>query len=149
ITDDTSTQTLTGTSMAAPMVAGVAAQFLQAHPTADPDAVQGAIKNCATRDHVVQPGDGSPNRLLYSLTTSAMVQETTVTVRESDTNVDTGIDVGPGQWATISATGQIWAGWIGTFNNGPEGWDSTSTGANYPLPGGRAYSLVGRLGTNV
>ena len=147
-TSDTDTQFETGTSMAAPHVAGVAAQFLQANPAADPDAVQGAIKNFATRDHVIEPGEGSPNRLLYSTISAALVRETSVSVRESDHDVDTGVDLAPGEWATISATGYIWAGWWFTSSNGPEGWDSLADNPNYPLPGARQYSLIGKLGSN-
>jgi hypothetical protein len=147
-TSDTDTTHKTGTSMAAPHVAGVAAQFLQANPLADPDAVQGAIKNSATRDHVVDPGEDTPNRLLYSLTNSTLMSETSVIVRESDYDVDTGIDISPGQWATIKVSGQIYSGWWFSPPNGPEGWDSIQDSYDYPLPGSRPYSLVGKLGTS-
>lgn len=146
-TSDTDTHYETGTSMAAPHVAGVAAQFLQANPAADPDAAQGAIKNFATRDHVIEPGEGTPNRLLYSSISAALVRETSVTVRESDHDVDTGIDINPGEWATISTTGQIWAGWWFTASNDPEGWDSIANNPNYPLPSARQYCLLGKLGS--
>ena len=57
--------TASGTSMAAPHVAGVAAQYLQANPAATPAQVASAIINNATTNLVTNPGTGSPNRLLY------------------------------------------------------------------------------------
>ena len=58
--------TLTGTSMAAPHVAGVAALYLSAHPDAGPDAVRRAIRMQATTDRLKLLGPGSPDMLLYS-----------------------------------------------------------------------------------
>ncbi|MEA2693624.1 MAG: hypothetical protein QOJ16_3011 [Acidobacteriota bacterium] len=64
---------LSGTSMAAPHAAGVAALYLQAHPLALPAEVQAALvasattgllnTNTSTPNHI---GPGSPNRILYS-----------------------------------------------------------------------------------
>ncbi len=54
----------TGTSMAAPHVAGVAARYLEEAPWATPAAVSAAISSGATTGHVANPGAGSPNRLL-------------------------------------------------------------------------------------
>ncbi len=65
-TSDTATATLSGTSMATPHVAGVAALYLQGH-TASPSQVRNAIVNAATTSVVTNAGSGSPNRLLYSL----------------------------------------------------------------------------------
>ncbi|MBA3804259.1 MAG: S8 family serine peptidase [Acidobacteria bacterium] len=66
IGSDTATNTISGTSMAAPHVAGVAALYLQNNPGAGPYAVASAIVNNATTGVVNDPGSGSPNRLLYS-----------------------------------------------------------------------------------
>lgn len=65
-TSDTATETIGGTSMAAPHVAGVAAQYLQLYPGHSPATVRNAIVNNATAGVVINPGPGSPNRLLYS-----------------------------------------------------------------------------------
>lgn len=62
---DTATNTIDGTSMASPHVAGVAALYLQGNTTATPAAVAGAITTNATTGKVTSPGSGSPNRLLY------------------------------------------------------------------------------------
>lgn len=56
----------TGTSAAAPHVTGVAALYLQSNPGAGPYAVASAVVNNATTGVVINPGPGSPNRLLYS-----------------------------------------------------------------------------------
>jgi subtilisin family serine protease len=64
---DTATNTISGTSMAAPHVAGVAALYLDAHPGATVSQVNSAIVNNATAGVVGDPGRKSPNLLLYSL----------------------------------------------------------------------------------
>ena len=66
-TSNTATATLSGTSMASPHVAGVAALYKQANPSASPTTIRNAIVNNATANVVTNPGTGSPNRLLYSL----------------------------------------------------------------------------------
>lgn len=57
-TSDTATNTISGTSMASPHVAGVAAQFLQLNPTASPAQVQQAIKDLSTKGIVTGTGGG-------------------------------------------------------------------------------------------
>jgi subtilisin family serine protease len=64
---NTATATLSGTSMASPHVAGVAALYKQANPSASATTVRNAIVNNATTNKVTNAGTGSPNRLLYSL----------------------------------------------------------------------------------
>jgi subtilisin family serine protease len=64
-TGDTATNTISGTSMAAPHVAGAAALYLAANPAATPAQVHTAVVNAATTGVVTSPGSGSPNRLLY------------------------------------------------------------------------------------
>jgi subtilisin family serine protease len=66
-TSNTATATLSGTSMASPHVAGVAALYKQANPSASATTVRNAIVNNATTNVVTNAGTGSPNRLLYSL----------------------------------------------------------------------------------
>jgi aqualysin 1 len=65
-TSDTATNTISGTSMATPHVAGVAALYLQGSPAAAPATVRDAVVNSATAGVIANPGSGSPNRLLYS-----------------------------------------------------------------------------------
>ena len=64
--DTAITNGATGTSAAAPHVAGVAAQYLQANPGKSPAAVHNTIKYYATYGKVIDPGPGSPNKLLFS-----------------------------------------------------------------------------------
>ena len=65
-TSNTATNTISGTSMASPHVAGVAAQYLQINPGASPAAVAGALTSNATTGKVPNAGSGSPNRLLFN-----------------------------------------------------------------------------------
>jgi subtilisin family serine protease len=63
---DSATDTISGTSMAAPHVAGAAALYLAGHPSAAPATVRNAIVNNATGGVVTNAGSGSPNTLLYT-----------------------------------------------------------------------------------
>jgi subtilisin family serine protease len=65
----TATNTISGTSMASPHVAGVAALYLQGNPTATPATVHSAIVSTASINHLTSIGTGSPNKLLSSLLT--------------------------------------------------------------------------------
>lgn len=56
------TKTISGTSMASPHVAGIAALVLQANPTASPSTVAGIVKADAARSKVTG-GNGTPNLL--------------------------------------------------------------------------------------
>jgi len=64
-TSDTATATLSGTSMATPHVAGVAARFLQSNPGASPATVRNEIVNQATLNHLSGIPSGTANRLLF------------------------------------------------------------------------------------
>ena len=63
----TGTALMSGTSMASPHVAGVAALALAASPGASALAVGNFILANASLNQVVSAGTGSPNRLVYSL----------------------------------------------------------------------------------
>ncbi len=64
-TADDASQVLSGTSMATPHVTGVVANYLQDHPTATPAEATAAVLDNATPDMVTDPGQDSPNRLLF------------------------------------------------------------------------------------
>ncbi len=66
INDDGATHVLSGTSMAAPHVAGLAALFLERNPSAAPAAVASALVDNATPGKVANSGRCSPNRLMFS-----------------------------------------------------------------------------------
>lgn len=63
-TSDTATNTISGTSMATPHVAGAAAVYLAGHTSATPAQVASALTAGAVTGRVTSPGTGSPNRLL-------------------------------------------------------------------------------------
>ena len=65
-TGDTVTNTISGTSMAAPHVAGAAALYLEGEPSANPAQVESALVGKATSGVVGNAGSGSPNELLYT-----------------------------------------------------------------------------------
>jgi subtilisin family serine protease len=72
IDSDTAEQTLTGTSMASPLVAGYVALIGETNPTACPEAVHEAVMARATKDVVKNAGPGSPNLLLNVSDVSAL-----------------------------------------------------------------------------
>ncbi|MFD5950976.1 S8 family peptidase [Streptomyces collinus] len=63
-TGDTATNTISGTSMATPHVAGAAAVYLAGHTSSTPAQVATALVNGAVTGKVTSAGSGSPNRLL-------------------------------------------------------------------------------------
>jgi uncharacterized protein affecting Mg2+/Co2+ transport len=140
------TKLVDGTSVAAAHVTGVLARLLQAYPNLTPAALQGIIKNLATPDKVQDRGQGSPNLLLYSEVHAGFVRQgASPPINESDTSVDSGIDLGPNEFLTITGTGTINAGVFLGGDNGPEGWNSIETNPTFPLPGTRPFSLLGSL----
>jgi subtilisin family serine protease len=60
------TNTISGTSMATPHVAGVIAQYLQVNPTATPAQVRAALIANATPNVISNVPAGTPNLLLYN-----------------------------------------------------------------------------------
>ena len=135
-TGATASQALSGTSMAAPHVAGVAALMLQASPTATPAAVAAQLVANATPNRVQYPGAGSPNLLLNALGTSAPVAQPairTVAVQSlSGASTRSG-----GNWRAVVtvtvrdvATGSRVAGATATGSFAPGGAASCVTDAN-------------------
>ena len=64
-TSNTASNTLSGTSMASPHVAGAAAVYLGLNTGSTPAQVAAALTSVSTTDAVTSPGSGSPDRLLY------------------------------------------------------------------------------------
>jgi subtilisin family serine protease len=69
-TSTTATNTISGTSMASPHVAGAVALLLQTTPSATVTQITDALIANTTTNVVTSAGTGSPNRLLYSGTAS-------------------------------------------------------------------------------
>jgi subtilisin family serine protease len=65
IGSSTATNTISGTSMAAPHVAGVAAVLFGRFPTSTPAQIASMLRTSATPNVVTAAGTGSPNYLLY------------------------------------------------------------------------------------
>jgi subtilisin family serine protease len=64
--NDGATNTISGTSMATPHVAGAAALFLANNPTATPADVAAGLTAAATPDKITNASAGTPNLLLYT-----------------------------------------------------------------------------------
>ena len=63
---NTATNTISGTSMASPHVAGAAALYLSAHPSAQPPEVTSALTGNATQGAIKSVPAGTVNLLLYT-----------------------------------------------------------------------------------
>ncbi len=74
-TSNNATRNLSGTSMATPHTAGVAALYLAANPSKNPADVEAALVNNAITGRLSSIGSGSPNRLLQSQFAGASVRE--------------------------------------------------------------------------
>jgi subtilisin family serine protease len=92
-----------GTSMASPHVAGVAALYLYDHPTATPTQVANAIINDATLNLLTSIGTGSPNRLLHNF----WVDPNAPTAPNAPTNLT----------ATATSTSAISLAWTDNASN--------------------------------
>ncbi len=94
---NTNTEESTGTSMAAPHVAGVAALYLERNPSATPKEVESAIKSVATSGKLADLKSNTANLLLH---VAAQGGSQTVNVRIDPEDVT----LQPGQQQAFTAT---------------------------------------------
>ncbi|MCZ7432341.1 S8 family serine peptidase [Streptomyces sp. WMMC1477] len=111
---DADVRTMSGTSMASPHVAGNAALIASANPDWTPEQIRDAMVADATDGAVVNPGTGSPNKLLRATGTtiandfSMALSSSSGTVKDAasvTTTVDTTLVKGTPQDITFSADG--------------------------------------------
>jgi hypothetical protein len=146
-TGDNDISTLSGTSMASPHVAGVVAQYLQVHPDATPAQVQAAIVGATSPNVLSELGDGSPNKMLFSLL-PALLGGTGPTINPPL------MVLGPATNSNGSAPVQIL---LGAGTNPAEAIksyelqrsdDAGKTWSDIPLPQPLARSVVTTMGTH-
>ncbi len=108
-TSTTATNTISGTSMASPHVAGAAALYLQAKPQASPSKVGNAIVSTATNNVVSSPA-GSPNRLLYTLDLGSVGTDPDPDPQPGDAVTNGDFEAGATGWS-----GDTWTIGTGTY----------------------------------
>jgi subtilisin family serine protease len=163
-TNDTATNTISGTSMATPHVVGAAALILAANPAWTPSQVRSNMVASATPNKVVNPGSGSPNLLLYTGPTTPPPPPPTndFSIAVSPTSgsttpggsviatVSTTLTVGAAQTIALSASGMPAAVTV-TFNptSVTSGGASTATfSTSTSTPGGTFTITITGTGAN-
>jgi aqualysin 1 len=165
-TSTTATNTISGTSMAAPHVAGLAAQMVQSNPSATPAQVTEAIRTAATTGKVTSAGTGSPNLLIFTGPATGTVEPPPPSLAVSVSALaGSAATVRNGWRATVSITvrdanGAAVAGAVvtGSFTVGGTGLRcTTSTAGTCSVTSGNlsrsttqtTYSVSGISGTNM
>lgn len=144
------TNTLSGTSMASPHVAGAAALYLSGNPSATPAQVALALNNNATPNKVTDAGSGSPNRLLYIPNGSSTNLPFRPEFSGGWYNPDTS---GQGQLIEVNANlGLVFGGWYTYDANGLSGAASqrwfTFQGNYSPTDTVRSFTVYRNTGGN-
>jgi subtilisin family serine protease len=136
-TSNTATNTISGTSMASPHVAGVAALVLQGTPGATPSAVRQSIVSNATTGKVTSAGSGSPNVLLYSAFATAggggTNQPPTASFTFGCTNLTCSFNGGGSDDSDGTIETYAWSFGDGTSGSGTSANHAYGTGGTYTV----------------
>lgn len=148
IGSDTATNTISGTSMASPHVAGVMAQFLQSNPGSTPASVNAAIVNNASVNKISGIFiSGTPNRLLYSVFTPippTLAGKPVPRDYDGDGRADISIKADDGRWL-IDYASNSFGSWDAIFS-GYGGTDSVAAPADYDGDGRADLSVKAHNG---
>ncbi|MGI5524734.1 S8 family peptidase [Micromonospora sp. CA-259024] len=114
-TSSSATNTISGTSMASPHVAGAAALVLSANPSWTPQQVRDYLVNNSTPNVVTNVGTGTPNQLLYVVNGTPPANDFSVSVSPTSgstapggsvtATVGTATTAGSAQSVSLSASG--------------------------------------------
>jgi subtilisin family serine protease len=130
-TGTSATNVLSGTSMASPHVAGIAARYLSAVPAASPATVMSAVISATTNNVVTSPGTLSPNKLAYASPSAVPTGSGTSTTVPGSTTLPPGSGTEaapsvPGLTSTPVALAGALSAWLE--------WTAASTGGS-PITG--------------
>ncbi|HJQ26904.1 MAG TPA: S8 family serine peptidase [Blastocatellia bacterium] len=126
---DTASISASGTSLSAPLAAGVTARYLHSHPSATPAQVSAALTSYATIFALHDPGPGSPNLLLHS----NFVRGATAPGQLEFSDVDFSCDESGGS-ATITVARRG-----GTYGTVSVRYATTPSSGPYPATAGADY----------
>jgi PKD repeat protein len=157
-TGDTATNTISGTSMASPHVAGAAALYLGTNPTASPEQVGSVLTNLALQGKVTSPGTGSPNLLLYTASLGNGSGDNTAPTAALTSPAE-GTTVVGSVTLTASASDNVGVTRVSFFVNGAfvgsdttepyeYTWDSTKGGNGGQTLAAKAYDAGGNVGSS-
>ncbi|RKO20978.1 serine protease [Pseudarthrobacter phenanthrenivorans] len=143
-TSSSATASMSGTSMAAPHVAGAAAMLLSQTPSLTPAQVAGALSSNATAGVIAGASSGTPNRLLYSAAATAATAPAPAPAAPAPAVTA----VSPGANATAVAAG---TNVTATFSTAVQGVTSSTfvlrNSAGATIPAAVSYNATTRTAT--
>ena len=144
------TNTISGTSMASPHVAGAAALALSISPVSTPADVTSKLLGTATSSIVKNAGTGTPNRLLFTGTTTTVPVEVTAPTAPTNVIAKAAKRAATVSWTRSSDGGStLTSNVVTVYSNGKRVTSTTvsgsATGATVKgLKGGVAYTFTVR-----